>query len=198
MDDVHIVPGRREGHRDPLRGLVGWAALLAPALHLLTDVMEWLAGGFTPAQLWLNYVAFLPMSWLLLGIHAAHPVRPGVTGLAGAVLYGAAFTYFAFTALFALATASPAYATLWSALGPTYTVHGAFMVLGGGLFGAAALRARWLPRWTLWLFLAGLALNLLLALVQAPAIGQTFGSAVRNAGLIGMGLFLLQRQDALP
>lgn len=53
-----------------LQVVVGWAAIVAPVLHCITDAMEWHQGGFSPVQLRLNYLAFLPMPWLLLGIYA--------------------------------------------------------------------------------------------------------------------------------
>jgi hypothetical protein len=149
--------------------------------------MEWYQGGFSPLQLWLNYIAFLPMPWLLLGIYAVCKRELGPVGLAGALLYGAAFTYFTHTTLFALALHSPNYESLWQQLGQTYTVHGAFMVVGGLLFACAAARARALPLTFVWLFAAGLAANLFLALLPAPDIMQTLGTALRNIGLVGMG-----------
>ena len=171
--------------------VVGAAAIVAPILHSVTDAMEWYQHGFSQAQLWLNYVAFLPMPWLLLGIYAVHDEELGVPALVGALLYGIAFTYFAHTTLYALASHTPTYEALWQQLGSTYTVHGAFMVVGGLLFAGAALRAGGLPRPAIWLFGAGLLVNLLLALVPAPDILQTVGTAVRNAGLVGMGYAIL-------
>ncbi len=50
------------------RLLVGITAVIAPLLHSVTDLMELYQGGFSTGQLWLNYIAFLPMSWLLLGV----------------------------------------------------------------------------------------------------------------------------------
>ena len=112
----------------------------------------------------------------------------------GAVLYGAAFAYFTFTTLYALAEHIPTYEALWARLGPVYTFHGALMVGGGVLFGASALRAGWLPRLPVLLFLAGIVANLVLALLPAPDILQTIGSAMRNCGLIGMGYAILARR----
>lgn len=177
--------------RPALRVVVGITAIVAPLLHSATDAMEWLQHGFSAAQLWLNYIAFVPMPWLLLGIHAVHDREPHVLGLLGAVLHGAAFTYFAHTTLFALAEQVPTYEALWQRLGPVYTVHGACMVAGGLLFAWAALRARWLPGPAVWLFAAGLLVNAVLALVPAPDILQTIGTMVRNAGLVGMGCAIL-------
>lgn len=172
---------------DALRYLVGGAALIAPALHSVTDVLEWYRQGFSTAQLWMTYVAFLPMPWLLLGLYAVHRKAPSVLGLAGAVLYGVAFTYFAHTALYALAERTADYEALWARLGTTYTVHGAIMVVGGLLFAWSVLRAGWLPNVAVWLFAAGILANLALALVPAPDVLQTLGTLARNAGLILMG-----------
>jgi len=170
---------------------VGIAALVAPALHSLTDVMEWRHSGFSATQLWLNYIAFLPMPWLLLGMYSAHEPRPSIVGLVGALLYGVAFTYFAHTTLYALTEQISTYDALWARLGVLYTVHGSLMVLGGLMFAWSALQVGWLPRGALLLFAAGLIWNFLLALLPAPDILQTIGSAARNAGLMAMGYAIL-------
>jgi hypothetical protein len=135
------------------------------------------------------------MPWLLLGLYAAHDSRPNGYGLAGALLYGAAFTYFAHTTLYALADHVPTYEILWARLGSVYTVHGVLMVIGGLMFAGSAWRAGWLPRGALALFAAGLLWNLLLALLPAPDILQTIGSAARNLGLMAMGYAILFRQQ---
>jgi hypothetical protein len=176
---------------DILLVVVGWAAIVAPVLHCITDAMEWYQGGFSPVQLWLNYLAFLPMSWVLLGIYAVRSEQLGPSALIGALLHGIAFTYFAHTTLFALQSQAPDYEVLWRQLGPTYTAHGAAMVVGGLLFARAALRADILPRLAVLLFGAGLLINLGLALLPAPDILQTVGTLIRNAGLAGMGYALL-------
>lgn len=174
-----------------LQIVVGVAALIAPALHSATDFMEWWQGGYSPLQLRLNYLAFLPMPWLLLGLYAVHGRKPGMDGLVGALLYGAAFTYFAHTTLLALAEGVPDYAALWARLGGSYTAHGAMMACGGLLFGRAALRAGWLPRPAVLVFMAGILANLLLAILPGPELLQTLGSAARNAGLMAMGAAVL-------
>jgi len=177
-----------------LRLLVGLSAVIAPFLHSLSDLLEWSQGGFSTGQLQLNYIAFLPMSWLLLGVYAVHEPRPGWVALAGALLYGAAFTYFSHTTLLALEQHVATYEALWAGLGITYTVHGALMVCGGLMFAVSALGAGWLPRVSLLLFISGLTLNLVLALLPTPDIFQIAGSALRNTGLIAMGYAILTRQ----
>lgn len=179
--------------RTALEWLVGLAALVAPVLHSLTDAIEWRQGGFSPAQLWLNYVAFLPMPWLLLGVAAIRAPRASAVAIAGAALYGVAFVYFAHTTLYALAERVGDYASLWERLGAAYTVHGALMVAGGLMFGASALRGGWLPTYAVVPFLGGVALNLMLALLPAPDLLQVIGSALRNAGLAAMGVAILAR-----
>lgn len=149
--------------------------------------MEWLQGGFSPLHLWLNYVAFLPVPAIMIGLYAVQRPQVSLAALVGAVLYGFAFIYFAFTTLLALYSQVATYAELWSTLGQTYTAHGALMIIGGLFFGYATSMARVLPRWTAVLFLAGLGLNLALAFVDVDDLYQTIGTTVRNAGLIAMG-----------
>lgn len=177
---------------DATRRLVGVGAMLAPAVHTLTDAIEWAQGGFSPAQLWLNYAAFAPLPVLALGLYAAQRPRISRLGLAGALLYGYAFVYFAHTALLCLATGIRTYGALWDRLGAAYTIHGAVMVAGGLVFGFATERARVLPRWAAWAFLLGVGLNLVVALLPVPELLQTAGSALRNAGLAGMGWSLVR------
>jgi hypothetical protein len=64
-------------------------------------------------------------------------------------------------------------------------VAGAFSALRGGCLSKAPV----------FLFVAGITLNLLLALLPAPDIVQTIGAAARNAGNMGMGYFLRFRDS---
>ncbi|MGE3274537.1 MAG: hypothetical protein AB7O67_05460 [Vicinamibacterales bacterium] len=177
------------------RRLVAAGAILAPTLHSLTDVLEWAQEGFSPAQLWLNYLAFLPVPAVMLGLYAAQRPRISRLGLVGALVYGFAFVYFAHTTLVALTEGVPTYAELWAGLGAFYTAHGALMVAGGLAFGGATARAGIFPAWTAHLFIVGIVLNLVLALVPLPELLQTVGTALRNAGLVGMGLALVRHAD---
>ena len=186
-----MKPSAVPASSNALQIVVGTAALIAPSVHSITDVIEWHQGGFSSLQLWLNYLAFLPMPWLLLGIFALHTPRPGPIGLIGAILYGAAFTYFTHTTLFALAEHIANYDLLWSTLGLFYWIHGAIMVVGGLLFAWSVWRAAWLPRAGIVCFAAGLMVNLLLALIPTPDILQTLGSALRNSGLVLMGYAII-------
>jgi hypothetical protein len=182
----------------PLRQLIGIAAIVGPGLHLLSDVLEWVGGGFSPVQLWVNYVAFLLMPFLMVGLYAVQRPQAGWGVLWGALLYGAAFIYFTFTTLYALSEHLPDYAALWQKLGPVYTLHGGLMVVGGALFGVASWKLEILPRGALLAFLAGLLLNLLFSLLPVPELWQTIGSTLRNVGLIGIGATLLTGGDRWP
>jgi len=176
-----------------LARVVGIVAIVAPALHSASDLVEWRQQGFSAAQLWLNYVAFLPMPWLLVGIYAIARPRPRRLALAGAILYGLAFVYFAHTTLYALAERVPSYEALWQKLGSAYTINGALMVLGGLLFAGEVARTRALPRSAVLLFAGGLVLNVALWLLPVPGIAQVIGSAVRNLGLAAMGAAILAK-----
>lgn len=179
------------------RKLVGWTAIVAPLLHTATDVLEWTQGGFSRAQLWLNYAAFLPVPALMLGLYAMQRPRIGRAGLWGALIYGGAFVYFAHTTLWALAESAPDYATLWGRLGIAYTAHGVAMVVGGLLFGWATWKAGVVPRLAPGLFIAGLAGNLVLGLLPLPDILQTIASGVRNAGFVSLGWYVARAEESL-
>jgi hypothetical protein len=172
--------------------VVAITAIVAPGLHLISDLLEWTGGGFSRFQLLVNYLGFLPMPFLMVGLYAVQRPRIGRIGLLGAVLYGVAFIYFTHTTLSAIEGSIPDYETLWRKLGGVYTFHGGLMVVGGGLFGLAALRAQVLWRGAIMLFLIGIALNLGMALLSLPEMGQIVGSTVRNLGLMGMGVGLIR------
>jgi hypothetical protein len=179
----------------PLRQLIGIAAIVGPGLHLLSDVLEWVGGGFSPVQLWVNYVAFVLMPFLMVGLYTVQRPQAGWAVLWGSLLYGAAFIYFSFTTLYALSEHLADYAALWQKLGPVYTVHGGLMVIGGALFGLASWQIKVLPRRALLAFLAGLLLNLLFSLLPVPELWQTIGSTLRNLGLMDIGAALLTARD---
>jgi hypothetical protein len=179
-----------------LRRLIGSVAIAAPTLHLISDALEWIGRGFSPLQLWVTYVAFLLVPFMMIGLYAVQRPRISWTALLGAFIYGVSFVYFAYTALYALVDHIADYHTLWSRLDGLYTFHGGVMIVGGVLFGIATLRAGVLAPWAGGLFVAGLSLNLLFAVIPVPEILQTFGSTLRNLGLIGMGVLILRRSES--
>lgn len=175
-----------------LRLLIGLAAIFSPGLHIASDLLEWVDGAFSTPQLYASYVAFLVVPFLMVGLYAVQRPKIGGVGLLGALLYGASFVYFAYTALYAAVAQVPNYEMLWQQLGGWYSFHGGVMIVGGLLFGVASLRALVMPRWTASLFVGGVGLNLLFGLIPVPDMLQTLGSLLRNAGIIGMGVTLLR------
>jgi hypothetical protein len=181
-----------------LHWVVAITAIVAPTLHLLSDMLEWSSGGFSRTQLLINYAGFLPMPFLMLGLYSVQRPRIGWLGLIGSIIYGIAFIYFAHTTLYALEESILDYETLWRKLGGIYTFHGGLMVAGGAMFGLASFRAGVLWRGAVGLFVVGILLNLGLALLPLPEILQTLASSVRNLGLIAMGISVACKPATLP
>jgi hypothetical protein len=181
-----------------LSWVVAITAIIAPALHLLSDVLEWASGGFSQIQLLINYAGFLPIPFLMLGLYAYQRPCIGWVGLIGSVLYGVAFIYFAHTTLIALEESIPNYEMLWEKLGGVYTFHGGLMVAGGAMFGIDSLRAKVLWRGAVGLFTIGLALNLGVALLPLPDLLQILGSSLRNLGLMAMGVSVMRKPTPSP
>lgn len=173
------------------RRLVAAGAIIAPILHSTSDLLE-LVGGYSPAQLWINYLAFLAIPFVMIGLHAVQRPHAGAGSLLGALAYGSAFTYFAGTTTYALVRGTPDYATLLHELGPAYTVHGAVMIVGGIAFGWGVIRAGVIPRWTGILLGVGVITNLVVALGALPPLGHVAGTLIRNVALVGMGAAVLR------
>ena len=174
-----------------LRLTIGLATLIASTLHILSDFLEVSGGGFSADQLWINYVAFLPIPFLMIGLYALQRPYASWMSLTGAIAYGASFIFFAGTTLYALVSQTEDYSTMVEELGSIYTFHGGLMVVGGLLFGASVIRAKVLPRWTGIMLIVGVILNLLLRLLAFPDLTQIVGSTIRNIALIGMGITIL-------
>ncbi len=174
-----------------LRLIIGLATIIASTLHILSDFLEVFSGGFSADQLWINYVAFLPIPFLMIGLYAVQLPLSGWMSLTGAVAYGTSFIFFAGTTLYALVAKTADYSTLLEELGSIYTFYGGLMVVGGILFGIAVIRARVLPRWTGWLLILGVSLNLIFRLLAFPDLSQIIGSIVRNIAIVGMGVAMV-------
>lgn len=172
--------------------IIALTAVVAPSLHLISDVLEWSGGGFSRVQLLINYAGFLPMPFLMIGLFAAQRPKIGWLGLIGAILYAIAFIYFTHTTLLALEENFANYELLWQRLGAVYTFHGGLMIVGGLLFGFYSLRAGVLWRKGIVLFIFGLLLNLIPTFLPLPEIVQIIGSSIRNFGLIGIGFVMMK------
>ncbi len=125
-----------------LRWIIAITVIISSTLHLLSDVMEWTSGGFSQTQLLINYVGFLPIPFLMIGLYAYQRPRIGWGGLIGSVLYGIAFVYFAHTTMIAFEESISNYEMLLEKLGNVYTFHGGLMVTGGMMFGIASLHSK--------------------------------------------------------
>lgn len=169
----------------------GLATVVAAAAYLATDAVE-LALGFSPAQLWVTFLSFSVFPAAMVGLHALQAERGGWPSLLGAFLYGFAYVYFAATALLAWSHGSEDYAVLVHDLGSVYTAFGVVMVAGGTLFGISAWRAGVLPRWAAGLLVAGSLWSLVVGAGGFPALLNVGGNALRNLGLLGMGLAALR------
>ena len=180
-----------------LRSLIGLATIIAFTLHILSDLLEVFTGGFSAEQLWINYVAFLAIPFLMIGLYAVQLPLSGWMSLTGAIAYGTSFIFFAGTTLYALVAKTPDYSTLLEELGSIYTFYGGLMVVGGILFSIAVIRAKVLPIWTGWLLILGVSLNLLFHLLAFPDLSQIIGSIVRNIALVGMGIAILKTRKSV-
>lgn len=175
-----------------LRHIIAVVTIMASGLHLVSDVWEFAGDGFSRAQLLINYAGFLPVPFLTIGLWTVQRPRIGWLGLAGAVTYGISFIFFIHTTLLALEESIPNYEFLWGKLGGIYTFHGGLMVAGGIVFGVASLKAGYLPRKWVVLFITGILINLCLSVLPVPDILQIAGSTVRNIGMIGIGSGLIR------
>lgn len=181
--------------------IVGVFAIVGPALHTLSDVLEWYQHGYTATQLWLKYLAFVPMPWLLLGICLVHTPRLSALGIVGALLYGMGFVYFEHAVLYALTEDISGYADLKSRLGTLNTVYGTFMIYGALIFAWAAVHTEQFPRYPALLLALGVVVNIVLWLLSVPDTYQTMGTAVRNLGIACIGWALMfsgRRATRLP
>ncbi|PFG39554.1 hypothetical protein ATJ97_2064 [Georgenia soli] len=173
--------------------LVGGAAVVFSFLYLVSDVVEFVQGGLSEAQLYLTYVAEAAVPLYVLGLYAAQRPRIGRLGLAGALGYAYSFVFFPGTVLYALAAEVPSWQALQAQLSPWILVHGVVMVVSGLCLGLAVVRAGLLPRWT------GYALALGMVMVAVASglspLAQLVAAAVRDAAFMGMGASLLRRSD---
>jgi hypothetical protein len=168
---------------------VGLAALIFSVAYFVSDLVELGQGGFSPAQLVLTYVAEAAIPVFVMGLYAVQLPRVGWLGLAGAIGYAYAFTYFTGTVLLALVQETRDWSALRDALGPWVDVHGALMVAAGLAFGLAVVRAGVFPRWTGIVLMVGV---LMVALSSAlPSGVQAASAGLRDLGFAGMGASLL-------
>lgn len=170
--------------------IVGFMTVSAAAAHMASDLLELYNNGFSRFQLWLNYLAFLPMPYLTLGICLCHKKKLRPWAYIGSILYGSSFVYFQHSTLYALELDIREYDVLWQKLGAIYTAYGVVMIAGGLLFGLSILKTGEITRVGSLVFVMGLVLHVLLYLFSSGESLQVIASSLRNIGLIGMGISL--------
>jgi hypothetical protein len=181
---------RRPDTRIDLPLIVGLAAIIFPALYLISDLVEVAQGGFSTFRLSLTYAGEAAIPLFVLGLYAVQRPRIGRLGLAGAVAYAYSYVFFTSTVVYALIAGTPNYQDMTKVFGAWMTVHGLIMLAGGLAFGLAVARAGVLPRWTGIVLMAGVIL--VVAGAGLPNLARTVAAAVPDAAFIGMGLALLR------
>jgi len=173
---------------------VAIAAILFPSVYFVSDVMEVAQGGFSTPRLVLTYIGeagtplfVLALGWLGYRQQAAFQGA----GMLGAALYAYSYVFFTSTVVYALV----GHAANWNAVvdrfGWWLTLHGAVMVVGGLMFGAAIARSRAYPRWTAVALMGGVVL--VAAAADRSNLERTIAATVTDAAFVGMGLDLLRR-----
>ena len=189
-NDATPRASRRHDTRIDLPLVVGLAAIVFPALYLISDLIEVAQGGFSTVRLSLTYAGEAAIPLFVLGLYAVQRPRIGRLGLAGAVAYAYSYVFFTSTVVYALIAGTPNYKDLTKVFGAWMTVHGLIMLAGGLAFGLAVARAGMLPRWTGIVLMAGV--TLVVAAAGLPDLARTVAAAVPDAAFIGMGLALLR------
>jgi hypothetical protein len=169
--------------------LIGVAAVVFSALYLLSDVVEFVQGGFSTGQLVLTYISEAAIPLFVIGIYAAQRPSIGRLGLVGAVGYAYTFVFFTSTVVFALVQHTNDWSALKNQMGGWIAVHSVLMVVTGLVFGYAVARAGVLPRWTGALLMLGM-LSMVVA-TALPDVVQTGAAAIRDIAFAGMGAALL-------
>jgi hypothetical protein len=183
------------GIRSPAARAAGWLAIASTAVYFISDVLEASHGGFTTVQLWLTLAAEATLPAFVVGLYQTQRPRIGRLGRYGAVAYAAAYLYFTYTVIYALAHGTADFTALNRALNPAMTVFGAVMVAAGIAFGAATYHARVLPRWTGAALAAGVVM--VAVTLGQPAAVQLTAVGVRDLAFIAMGLAVLRSRSGM-
>lgn len=172
----------------PFTAAVAVVAVVVPLLYLASDVLEAMQGGHGDLSLLLTYLGEAPTVFVVLGVYAVQ--RPWITtaGLAGAVLYGYAFIFWAGFTLHGILTRAPDLPALAAEVGSAYWLHAVAQTVGGLLFGWATWRAKVLPRWTAALLMLAMVGHVLLSAVGGSESYRWLPSTLQNVALLAMGV----------
>jgi hypothetical protein len=174
--------------------VIGLSAIIFPFLHSLTDVMEIANKGFSMPQMLLNYIAFLFIPLMVIGLFAYQWKKAGWLGFIGALLYSLSFIYFESTTVYVMINKTVDYQKLLDELGFFYFFNGGLMVVGGIMLGISILKYRFLPAYSAIILIIGLLINAIVAFIPVPDIFQTLGSAFRNIAFICMGIDIIRKE----
>ena len=171
------------------RTLVGGAAILFPAIYLISDLVELTQGDFSIMRLSLTYVgeAGFPLFVIGLAMLFHDWIPPWAT--MGALAYAYSFVFFTSTVVWAIVARTPNWAALDSDFGWWMTIHGAVMVVGGVAFGAGIARTGALPPWTGWTLTVGVLL--VAAASGSGDLARTVAAALPDVAFAGMGIALI-------
>jgi hypothetical protein len=175
---------------------LGVAAVLVAVLSFGCTLYAVVTGVFTPLLLLAAALAVLAMPVVVVGL--AMEQRPGFAsiGLAGALAFGAGSLFLAVVVLYALVAGVGDPDALAARLGSVVPAAQASLVPGGLAFAAASYARGRLPRWSSACFALGLVL--LIMTLDGPVEFVLAGEALRDLGLLGMGLAMLPRPHLHP
>lgn len=199
MSTTSRDPGLGAAARVTDRGLVVWvgiAAIVFPAVYLVSDLVEVAQGDFSTFRLTLTYIGEAGFALFVVGLCAV--LRGSIDGLGalGGLAYAYSYVFFTSTVVWAIVAGIPNWEALGDDFGWWITAHGAVVVVGGIAFGLAIARGGVLPAWTGYALAAGVVL-----VAAASGLGnleRTVAAAVPDAAFVGMGIALLRETRSQP
>lgn len=179
MDSDTAAP--RSTRRHPWGGAVAGAGLLL----VVSETVERIGGGLTPASYTATIAAFAAIAATAWILHRGQGHRAGRYGLVATALFtiGAGLE----SVVDVIGFGEPTLAELQESTGLLGAIAGPALVIGTVAFGVAVLRARVLPRWTgivavttPWLLVA--------TSFGLPTAVASIGNMILGAALAAMGL----------
>lgn len=177
------------------RKTVSWLTAIFFGLYILTDTIEILQSGLSQVQLILTYIAMSGIPFSVMGLYILDEERGGKLYLAGSILISLSFIYFSGTATYGLAEQSTDYGVLIERLGFIYYAHGAVLVTGGLLSGAALYkRSLAHPAIGILLIVASL-LSLVTGFFHLPELFFVIANFIRNGTFVALGIYKSTHDD---
>jgi len=170
--------------------LSGLATILAAGIWILTEIIEVAAGGFTPVQLSLTFIAFVILPFGVLGVHAAQAPRGDWISLIGAVCFAGSFIIWSGVTMLDMVLKTATEMDVASGGDVKKTVYSIGIVLtlvGSIVFGIATLRGGLFSKWPGIILIVSAVLFFPLSRVQLPMIVWNAMNVVSCVALIGLG-----------